>query len=67
MAVRVQHQYHPMFTGLGTMVRLQPPRASPACAAPESDVGGSFLLSRTFWHEGGSVCFVSFCKIRVYL
>jgi hypothetical protein len=29
VAVRVRHQYHPMITGLGTMVRLQPPTGHP--------------------------------------
>jgi len=30
VVVRVQHQKHPMFIGLGTMVRLQHPTGHPA-------------------------------------
>jgi hypothetical protein len=41
VAVRVRPQYHPMITGLGTMVRLQPPKGHPPLAAPKSHEGGS--------------------------
>jgi hypothetical protein len=34
VAVRVPHQYHPMITGLGTMVRLQPPLGPPPAVKP---------------------------------